>query len=306
MTGYLLYRIMMFISLTFPLRFTYWVALRVADLHYLFDRRARECVRKNIRRILGAPAPESRVRYETRWTFRHFGKYLGEFFRFDRFDRTFLDQYVRVEEVRHIDEALKRGKGCIALSAHFTNWELGLCNLAFLGYPVNAIVREHVNPRVNDLFLRQRTGKGIRVFFPGAAVRSCFAALAGNEIVAILGDRDFSGKGIAVDFFGAKAVFPRGPAHLALRTGAVIIPTFFLRRSNDAFVLRFHPPIAWNPAADHETQAREIIEAYARLCEEYISRDPSLWCVFDDFWGEPMRKERPLGGFHRKAVTREA
>ena len=41
--------------------------------------------------------------------------------------------------------------------------------------------------------------------------------------MALLGDRDLSDSGVPVQFFGAKAKMPAGPAALAVDTGAALL-----------------------------------------------------------------------------------
>src|SRR5207237_113492 len=50
-------------------------------------------------------------------------------------------------------------------------------------------------------------------------------ALKANHIVALLCDRDIGGAGVDVEFFGERTTLPAGPATLALRTGAALLPT---------------------------------------------------------------------------------
>jgi lauroyl/myristoyl acyltransferase len=284
MFEYLFYQLVTFISTTFPLRFSYWVALRVSDAYWLLDRKACERVKRNLRRVIGPGAPEAKISYEARWTFRHFGKNIAEFCRFSKFDKRFVEKYVYLDGAGHIDEALARGKGAILLTGHFCNWELGGCVLGLMNYPVTVVARTHANRRVNDFFLGQRQAKGLTVVPLGGAVRACYDALARNGIVGLLGDRDFTDKGVRVKFFGTEVSFPRGAAHLAYRTGAPILPLFVLRRSNDAFILRIHEPIFLDPAKPRDEEVRAATQRYAAILEDYIRWNPSLWWVFEDFF----------------------
>ena len=49
-----------------------------------------------------------------------------------------------------------------------------------------------------------------------------------NEVVCLLADRDLTGDGIEVEFFGERTTLPGGPALLALRGGAPLLPAGLL------------------------------------------------------------------------------
>ena len=283
---YWLFRFVVFACRRLPDRFLYWVALRIADLNFLFDRRGREAVQANLRTALPGAAPE-RIYYESRWVFRNFGKYLTEFFRFRTFDRRYFDVRTTLVGKRHIDDALAGGKGCIGVSAHLSNWELGGAALARqFGYPVTAAVVMNRDPRINSLFMRERESANIQavdIYAPGA-IRRLHRALKDNRFVAILGDRDPTGGGVTIEFFGKPCRFPQGPARLSLATGAPILPGHAIRRSNDSFCVEMFPPVPIPETGARDERVRAVTQAYARVLEEAIRRHPEEWTVFYPIW----------------------
>ncbi len=275
-----------------PGRFLYWVALRVADLNYgLLDPRGREAVKANLRQVLPG-ASEERIAFEARWIFRNFGKYLTEFFRIRTFDKAYVERCVAIKGQEHIESALAQDKGCILLTAHLSNWELGTGALAMLsGYKVNVVAAMHRYGRINNLFMRERESMGLHVIDMMTAPTQVMRALRNKEIVGMLGDRDPTEQGIEVDFFGKPCRFPQGPARFAIATGAPIVPGFALRRTNDAFTVVFEPPIFPPLASDGDKRelARELTQRYARVFEEAIRWHPEEWGVFYRLWEEEWR-----------------
>jgi len=73
----------------------------------------------------------------------------------------------------------------------------------------------------------------------GNAVKGCLRALRANQMLALVGDRNFTDGGKVMDFFGKPSLFPEGPAVFSLHTGAVVIPGFMLRNEDDSFSLVF-------------------------------------------------------------------
>lgn len=289
MLEYLAYKLAMTISLYTPLRFAYWVALRVADLHYLFDRKGREAVKKNLRRVLGPGRSERMIGYEARWTFRQFSKYLAEFFRFTRFGARFVEKHVLARGLENLEEAASGGNGVIFVTAHLGNWELGASVLIDLGYDVTSVALEQKNTRVNTLLNQQRARRGVEVLPAGGYLRGCYRALRNGKIVALLGDRDVTGSGIRMKFFDKEVSLPQGPARLSVRTKAPIVPAFMLRRPCDSWHMYIEKPIFADPSLDREEAVRRIMEQYVPVLEEYIRWHPSQWAIFYDFWGEQKK-----------------
>ena len=99
-----------------------------------------------------------------------------------------------------------------------------------------------------------------------------------------MGDRNFMGNGVVLDFFGKATVFPEGPAALAVKCQAAIVPGFVIRQPDDSFVFRFEQPIVSDASGDDEQDIRAVISSYARVFETYIRQFPDQWFLFKRFW----------------------
>jgi KDO2-lipid IV(A) lauroyltransferase len=240
-------------------------------------------VTDNLKAIFpGKSGPEiAKIRQQV---FRNFAKYLVDFFRFEKIDSRYIERYVRIKNIHHLDEALKNGKGAIVLTAHLGNWELGGVVVSLLGYPFYAVALPHKDRRVNEFFNYQRESKNLHVLPLGRAVRACLRLLKENKLVVLVGDRDFTEKGVVGEFFGRQAIFPEGPAAFALQTQAPIIPGFMLRNSDDTFTLQFEKPLTFKTTGEKEKDMREVIKEYTGIFEDYIRRYPDQWFMFRRFW----------------------
>lgn len=258
----------------------YGVAVFLSTLKFYLSPRDRKAVFANLRKIL-PDAGQKQVHSCAKEVFINFGKYLIEFFRVSYLKKEDFGSYVKIEGIEHIEEALKRGKGAIILSAHVGNWELGGIFMSLLGYPMFAVALPHRHKKVNELFNYQRERLGV-VVVPslGVALRRIFDALKKNQLVALVGDRDFANGGKKMSFLGATKVIPRGPAVLAKRTGASIVPGFMIRQPDDSHILRFLPPIST------EGTESSIMEEYARAIEDIVRQYPAQWLMFRKFWEE--------------------
>lgn len=284
-----LYRVCVPLGRLLPRRFSYWVALRAADVCYRKDHRGREGVLANLRRIFEARG--TRVTEETlggfvRKTYQYFGKNIVDFFHYSGLTRDDLGRLVNLEHAERIEACLAGGKGVIAVSAHFGCWELGGSVVAALGHTMNAVVMPQQGEKINTLFQEQRKRLGMNVIQLGRSPRRMIECLERNEVVALVADRDFTNSAKPTTFFGATALMPRGPAWLSLKTGAPILPIFVVRLVDDTFLFRVHEPIL-----PKEEGCLESIQA--RICaalEKEIAGHPNQWFVFHDFWDPEYRE----------------
>jgi len=281
--NYYIYRFGQFIALTLPIRVVYAIAVFLADLHYFLAFRDRRFVKANLR-VIFPEKPDQELRKISRQVFRNFAKYLADFFRFEKLDLDYIEKNVKLENMHYFDAALAGGKGVVVLTAHLGNWELGGVVIALLGYPFWAVALPHKNKKVNAFFDTQRNRKGVKVISMGKAVRSCISEIRNNHMVALVGDRDFTDKGIVIDFFGKPTHFPEGPAALSLMTGSIIVPGFMLRNPDDSFTLRIEKPVEFFPSGNKAKDLAGLITVYKNIIEDYIRQYPEQWYVFRSFW----------------------
>jgi KDO2-lipid IV(A) lauroyltransferase len=93
----------------------------------------------------------------------------------------------------------------------------------------------------------------------------------------------FDGAGVPIDFLGQPAPTLTSAADIALRTGALMIPFFGLRRG-DGFACVFDTPI---PHSDPE----EMMRAATRALEQRIAEDPGQWFWIHRRW-KPKRQAK--------------
>ncbi len=284
MIPYILYRVGVFLSLTLPINVSYSLATVLADIFYYCSPKDRDAVISNLRMVLGSSVDDKIVADTARNVFRNFAKYLIDFFRFSKIDKEYLNSHVKIDGISNIDDALSLGKGAIALSAHIGNWELGGLIVGMLGYPISGVVLTHKNKRINDFFTGQRMLGNMRPIEVGAALKGCYRALRSNELLALLGDRDFTKNGILTDFFGRKAMMPKGPAVLSHRLGAAIVPIFVVREPKNTFTIHVERPFTCTAGLDEEAAVRELVGKCIRSIESCIKKYPSQWFVFRKIW----------------------
>lgn len=280
---YIIYRIGQFIALSFPRRIGYKIAIFFSDLHYLFAFKDRRAVRDNLKVVFPHKSDREICRLRLAM-FRNFSKHLVDFFRFSKIEREFIEKNIKIENQQYLDEALKKKKGVITLTAHMGNWELGGAVIGTLGYPFWVVALAHKHKPVDNFFNRQRLSKGVHVMPLGKSGRGCLRVLKENKILGLVGDRDFNESGVIVDFFGKPTIFPEGPAVFSLRFGAVILPGFMVRNKDDNFTFRFEKPIEFTPSGNSEEDTKKLVSTYIKVFEAYVRKYPDQWYMFRRFW----------------------
>lgn len=284
MIKYYFYKIGQALAGIFSLKIAYRIAVFLSDFKYMVSPRDRRAAQENFRIICGEGVD---VRPIAKKMFRNFGKYLVEFFCMPKFNEEFIRQYVDVENQHRLDDALKRGKGVIIMTAHIGNWELGGLALGRLGYPLTAIALPHREKSVNELFNKQRAAGGVTVVPVNMAIRRCIRILKENGIIALLADRDFSATGKPVSFFGRETMMPYGPAMFAYRTGATVLPMFLRRKDNEHFRIVIEEPLELlekGQGVREEDFLVQFMRQQAAVLEKAIQEDPTQWMMFRRFW----------------------
>ena len=241
-------------------------------------------VERHQRRIdpgLAGPALRQRVRD----VYRSYGRYYGDSFRLPGVSPAELDARLTYDGYEQVEAARSTGTGPILLLPHLGSWEWGAFWLTRVRHvPVTAVVERIDPPALFDWFVEFRQGIGLEIVPLGPeAGRSIVGAIRRARVVALLCDRDITGTGVEVDFFGEKTTLPSGPAVLALRTGAQLLPSAVYDRG------RIHhgvvrPPVPVERQGTFRDDVARITQLIAYELEELIRAAPEQWHLLQPNW----------------------
>jgi KDO2-lipid IV(A) lauroyltransferase len=195
------------------------------------------------------------------------------------FPKEKIVQFVAIEGEDHLKRALAKRKGVLALSAHLGVFTLIGARLAAAGYPFSVVVKHPGDERFARLIdhYRARIGIGTISAKPRLdAARRILKALRENRIVLVIAD-EFKSRGLMVDFLGQSSPAPRGPATLALRTGAPTLPMFAARRTDGSLLLRIGAEVELVRREDVEESVTATTKLFTRHLEEAIRCYPDQW-----------------------------
>lgn len=281
---YFLYSFGFWLTSVLSIKQCYTLAAFFADCYYAMAKRSKDSLRDNLNVVLGPHARKKDVEKHLRRVFVNFAKYLSDFMKFFNLDKKYLDEHVELVGAGYIDECLAGGKGAILVSAHLGNWELGGAVVAAMGYPMNAIVLEHEDKKINDIFQGRRRTNKLKIIPLGMQLKKCFKALKNNEVLAVVADKDYTGDTVPIEFFGKKTHMPKGPAVLSLKTGAPLVVCSLVRKKNDKFKLAFDPPITQKSSGDYDKDVHDLMKKYLEGLERHIRANVDQWYTFERIW----------------------
>jgi len=238
----------------------------------------RRMLARHIRRVLGPQASEREVRSTVRAAFVSYGRYWMESLRLPAMTIEEIDARFSIEGLEHIRAALDAGTGCILAIPHLGGWEVGGAWFVRRAFPMTVVVEPLEPPELFEWFVSLRRSFGFTVVPLGArAGTAVVRALRNNQVVALLSDRDIGGGGPEVEFFGERTTLPAGPATLARRLGAALLPTavYFDGDGHHAVV---RPPLSL------EGDVAEITQNLAAELEGLIRRAPDQWHLLQPNW----------------------
>ncbi|MBA2609785.1 MAG: phosphatidylinositol mannoside acyltransferase [Actinobacteria bacterium] len=243
-----------------------------------------DVVRAHMRRVLGPGVSDETIERTANECFAVFGRYWAEAFRISTLSRAELDAGMEWEGLVHVEEALALGKGAILAMPHIGGFDWGGAWFAASGYQTTVVAETLEPPELFTFFKSLREGFGLEVVGLGESATAIIKRLRGNGLVGLVCDRDISGTGAEVDFFGFPTSIPAGPATLALRTGASLLPCAVYFEDDGLHRGVVRPPIGVGREAALREDVQRITQAMAREFEHLISLAPEQWHVLQPNW----------------------
>jgi KDO2-lipid IV(A) lauroyltransferase len=244
-----------------------------------------------LRRNLARVAPGADLDALTRAALRSYARYWLEVFRLPVTPTSVIVDGMRAIGEERARAAVASPRGVVFALPHSGNWDHAGAWFAATGVPFTTVAERLKPESLYDRFLEFRASLGMEVLPLTGGARPPFDVLterlhAGGTI-CLMADRDLTPRGVDVDFFGATARMPAGPASLALKTGAALIPVHL------AFL-----PAGWQVTFYEEvapTDVPTMTQAMADCFAEGIGRHPADWHMLQRFWiddldpGDPRR-----------------
>jgi KDO2-lipid IV(A) lauroyltransferase len=245
----------------------------------------RQQVERNLRRIYGSGLHGLALRRAVAATFESYARYWAESLRLPGTSPELLDAGMSYRGLNNVDEGLAAGRGVILALPHLGGWEWAGFWLAEVQRKNVSVVVETLNPpELFEWFAELRRAFGMNIIpLDADAGTAVVRALRANHVVCLLCDRDIGGGGVEVEFFGERTLLPGGPATLALRTGAPVLPVAVYFRPHDHLGMVCPPIPAVREGRLRDDVAR-VTQLLAHELERLIRAAPEQWHLLQPNW----------------------
>jgi phosphatidylinositol dimannoside acyltransferase len=264
-----------------PRRWAQWMFRQIAD--QLWRRRGPGVMQleANLARVIGPDASVMDLRRLSRDGMRSYLRYWLEVFRLPVIPPAeILGRMRAAGEEQTAFRHLAAGRGVIFALPHMGNWEHAGAWIVLRGAGKVTTVAERLRPEsLYDRFVAFRERLGMEVL-PHSAGASRFGVLAqrlrAGGLVALLCERDLTGSGIEVEFFGEPARIMGGPAALAEQTGAALMPVT-LWYEGENWGAHIHQEIPVPGTGTGQEKIAAMTQQLARVFQDGIARHPEDW-----------------------------
>ena len=263
------------IATIFPRSVAITIAKIILTVGFLFIPKVRAVIRKNL-----TYTKQKNSLGDTLKTFHNYAVYIVDLLRIPIFDKDSFKDKVEAKGLENLDKALAFNRGVVLITGHLGNWDLAGVYIASLGYPLTAVVEEI--PGLSDFYNFLRSSTGMETVFMRERDKM-IASLGNNRILALLGDRDLTGRGLKVKFLSGAKNVPRGTSSFALKYNTVINFGYFVlnpdKKSKKLYKVEISEPFI----PQNETH-EELLQIIADRLSNYIRQYPTQWLVFRDEW----------------------
>jgi KDO2-lipid IV(A) lauroyltransferase len=239
-------------------------------------------LRRNLQRV--APGEDL-----LRPALRSYARYWCEAFRLPSIGTGRLIAGTETSGEQHLRDSVRSGRGTILALPHSGNWDAAGAWLAATGVPFTTVAERLKPESLYERFVAFREGLGMEVLPLTGGARPPFDVLRerlqDGGTACLLGDRDLTPRGVDVEFFGAAARMPAGPARLAMETGADLIPCA-LSFTASGWAIAFDEPV---PHSDVSTMTQQLASAF----EAGIAEHPQDWHMLQLLWLQDLPDSDP-------------
>jgi len=282
--AYITVRFLSFIFISLPLRISLFLGKTMGALAYYLDIKHKNLAYTHIKLALSKEFNPKEIKKIVKRLFMNFGQNLIETLRLPKVNLDYFKRYIRIEGEEFLKDALRKGRGVIALSSHFGSWELFFAAAPLLGYKLSIFTREQSRlSSLNEILNKWRRSKGCQIISLGKEMREIIDRLKKNEIVGLVADHGGKG-GIPINFFGRKALTPTGSIRFARIFDTPILPIYIFRIRGPYHKIKILPPLVLENSGDREKDLVINLERINLILEDYIQKYPDQYLWFYKRW----------------------
>ena len=244
-------------------------------------------VSRHLRRVYGPSVNPADLPLRVDAAFASYGRYWAESLRLPGTSPARIDAGMSWEGIGRISRAVSQGRGAILALPHLGGWEWGGFWMVQQGYPLTVVVEALEPPELFEWFAGFRRSLGMEVVPVGPeATAAVMRALRAGGVVCLLCDRSIGGSAaVDVEFFGERTDLPAGPAALAMRTGAALLPSaVYFDGPGEGHLAVVRPELSTARTGTFRSDVARITQALAAELEVLVRRSPTQWHLMQPNW----------------------
>jgi KDO2-lipid IV(A) lauroyltransferase len=252
----------------------FWIAKILSNFIYYLIPVRKKVANKNLK-IAFPSLPDKELNKIVQKTYKFFVHNLIEFC---AFPAPMNEIKIEIKGKEYIEAALKQKNGLILVSGHFGSWEI-LGNWIGKTFPIfTGVAIKQKNHGAHKFFIEQRELSGTRHIFKKESINKMYKVLSHNGILGLVSDQDARKSGVFVSFFGKKASTSKGAALFHINKKSPLIVALCNQNDYKNYVIKFIPVNTLKKGV------QEITQAYTRILEENIIKNPDQYFWFHRRW----------------------
>lgn len=256
-------------------------AAAVGNIAYDLAGSKRDLIHANLSRPMALPADDRRVKRAARRAFRNYAKYLVDMMRIGELTEEHAHDLVRIEDIGVLHRARAMEKGVLLCTVHVGGMDLIGPGLKAHGESLHVVADDTTYGRLYDHLAAARARQ--HIFLIGwRNLRGLFRSLRDRENLVLFCDGGYRRGDVPVEFCGEPTTFPIGPATLAAKTGAPMLPVAAQRTADDRFRAAGLPLVEC--ASTDPAEVYRATQAVADALAGVIAEDPGQWYMFRPVW----------------------
>ena len=272
-----------------PRPWAYALAVTAARFAWWFSPLARPRLEHNLKTACPELERDPKALRRASWlNFRNHAKAYADLMQLPSARVEAMRPRLKVQGWEYLEQARAMGKGVLAVSCHMGSYEVVAAIWAATLAPVSFFAEELEPRALFEWYRDTRARLGISVLtLDHGGIRKVLEALREQEMVITAIDRDITGTGFLMPFFGKLAPIPLGPAAIALRTGTPLFPVCVYRLPDDTYMAEGAELVIAESTGDSRADQVRITQQLLRHIERFIERHPEQWHVPHRIWSGP-------------------
>lgn len=270
-----------------PAVLAYWLGRAVGRIAAILPFGHRHTIFQNLALAYAKEKSESERRGLARRVFANMGELLADLILLCQQSSPKIMDKIALEGREHLKQALAQGKGVVAITGHLGLFVLITSRLRAEGHDSWVVADYQYDPHLERHIEKVKKQLGVRTIMTepkDECLARSLECLRAGGILVLLMDEDAKRKGLFVDFFGCAASTASGPAVLALRSGASVVPLRMLYAGKGRHRLEIEPPLELVKTGNFSADIVANTALFTKALEAMIRKNPDQWAWVNKRW----------------------